>query len=445
MTLEPRRPGLRWLAILLPVAVIAGVELLADWVLDPFLPFPFDTLVVTVAAILIIGILVVGVSRRIDLLSGALALRTSELERSSAQTRALHQLGMTIAAAHDLETVLHAVADGARELLDADAALVLWPVRSDGAVVAVVSGPPDAVVEPDDPTATEPQDHLATAYRGAVLAAPLRRGGETIGSLAVAARAQRSFSVGEVEALSSVANQLALAIENARLEGQLREVAVRAERERIAREMHDGLAQVLGYVNTKSQAVAELLAADQADAARQQLGELAAAARSIYVDVREAILGLSTPVTAERGLVGALEEYAARYGEASKIAAIVRTTADVGFVELAPETEAQAFRIVQEALTNVRKHADARRVEISVDLREGALQITVSDDGRGFDAERDPTSAGGAADAWLGYGISAMRDRAAAIGGSLSVTSQPGCGTTVSVSLPLRPGVGDRA
>ncbi len=429
----PRR-GLRWLAILLPVAVIAGVELVADWVLDPFLPFPLDTAVVTLAALAIIGVMVVVVSRRIDLLSGALELRTGELERTEAQARALHQLGVTIAAAHDLDTVLRSVADRARALLAADVAFVLWPVRPDGASMAVTSGPAEAFAPPEDPTSSEPMDHLATEYRALLLAAPLRRGGETIGSLAVAARSRRSFSVEDVEILSSIANQLALAIENARLERQLRELAVRGERERIAREMHDGLAQVLGYVNTKSQAVEELLASDQTDAARAQLAELAAAARSIYVDVREAILGLSTPVTAERGLLGALEDYATRYAEASKIATRVRASAEVAGMELAPETEAHAFRIVQEALTNVRKHADARRVEVSVEARDGELRISVADDGRGFEPiEHRPTAA---SDAWLGYGLNAMRDRAAAIGGSLEVASGEGAGTTVTVSLP---------
>ena len=115
----------------------------------------------------------------------------------------------------------------------------------------------------------------------------------------------RGFEVDEVETLSSLANQAAIAIENARLQARLRELAVDAERERIAREMHDGLAQVLGYVNTKSQAIEELLVAGRTIEARGLLAELAAAARSIYVDVREAILGLRSPVAPGVGLVAA--------------------------------------------------------------------------------------------------------------------------------------------
>ena len=106
------------------------------------------------------------------------------------------------------------------------------------------------------------------------LEAPLQRANETIGLLLVGSRRERGFEVDELETLSSLANQAAIAIENARLQARLRELAVVAERERIAREMHDGLAQVLGYVNTKSQAIEELLVAGRTDAAREQLAEL---------------------------------------------------------------------------------------------------------------------------------------------------------------------------
>ena len=197
---------------------------------------------------------------------------------------------------------------------------------------------------------------LATAR----LEAPLQRAGETIGLLMVGSRLERGFEVDEVETLSSLANQAAIAIENARLQARLRELAVVAERERIAREMHDGLAQVLGYVNTKSQAIEELLVAGRTDEARDQLAELAAAARSIYVDVREAILGLRSPVIPGLGLVAAVEDYAARFAEASKIAVHVDAPDAARRLDLAPDVEAQVFRIVQEALTNVRKHSGAR-------------------------------------------------------------------------------------
>jgi two-component system nitrate/nitrite sensor histidine kinase NarX len=199
--------------------------------------------------------------------------------------------------------------------------------------------------------------------------------------------------------------------------------------------MHDGLAQVLGYVNTKSQAVEELLAAGRSVEARGQLEELASAARSIYVDVREAILGLTSPVTPERGLVGAVEEYAARFSDASKLATIVRADPLAAAVTLPPEVEAQVFRIVQEALTNVRKHAAAGRVEVSLVLGDGALQISVTDDGGGIEPGNDRSTAAPAV--WPHYGLTAMRERATAIGAQISVESQSGSGTTVRLAVPI--------
>jgi signal transduction histidine kinase len=129
-----------------------------------------------------------------------------------------------------------------------------------------------------------------------------------------------------VETLSALATQAGLALEAARLQNELQVLAIQGERERIAREMHDGLAQVLGYVNTKSQAVEEMLAAGRVDEARRLLAELAAAARSVYVDVREAILSLSDAGAFRSGLAAALEEYAALYAESSKLAVHFHTS-----------------------------------------------------------------------------------------------------------------------
>jgi signal transduction histidine kinase len=429
------RSRLRWLAILVPVAVIGGIELLADWALDPYLPFPFDSVVVTASVLVLAVILFAVANRRIGLLSGALDARNRELLDRAAATSALHQLSVTIAGTHDLDSILRTVVDGARQLLQAEVAIVVLPASEGTARLAASSGPAEALVAPTDSAGGEPADFLAEPYRGTLLAAPLRRGAETIGALAVAGRRPRSFEVDDVEALSSLASQLALAIENARLEGQLREVAVRAERERIAREMHDGLAQVLGYVNTKSQAVEELLAADRAPEARGQLAELAAAARAIYVDVREAILGLTSPVTPERGLVGAVEEYAARFSEASKLATTVQAGIGASAVTLSPEVEAQAFRIVQEALTNVRKHAAAHRVAVNVELGDEQLLISVIDDGRGIESSGDLEATAPAV--WPHYGFTAMRERAAAIGARITVDSRPGSGTTVRLAVPI--------
>lgn len=424
--------------MLVPVVVIGGVELLADWILDPYLPFPLDTAAVTAAVFLLALVFTTVAGRRIAWLSRALEARSLELEHRGSVGRALHQLGVRIAATRDLSTVAQMVADEARRLLAADVAFVQRP-DVEGVRAVACSGSTDALGSRTAPSDTEPAAMLAPAYRASVVAAPLLRGSSTVGALVVAGADERTFSVDELETLSSLANLLALAIENARLEALLREMAVSTERERIAREMHDGLAQVLGYVNTKSQAVEALLEAHRLNEARSQLGDLAAAARSIYVDVREAILGLANPVNPERGLVGAVEEYAARFADSAKLAVRVDASEAAVAMDLAPEVQAQAFRIVQEALTNIRKHADAARVRIALDSTARGVEVSVTDDGRGVAAA---IGAGRQDDGWPRFGLEAMKQRAAAIGGTLEVRAAADGGTAVRLHLaPTAPAI----
>ena len=228
----------------------------------------------------------------------------------------------------DPQQTIAAILDRARDLLAMDAALLA--VDGPGGELRLValerrSGSParrPAGQRPDARGLRRRRSRRATCSAAARFASRRRSCSATsgLGLWAWPLAALRRFSETEVGTLSALATQVGLALEAARLQDELQALAVQGERERIAREMHDGLAQVLGYVNTKSQAVDEMLADGRVAEARQQLGELAAAARSLYVDVREAILSLSSPVPPERGLAAALEEYAALYAESSKLA-----------------------------------------------------------------------------------------------------------------------------
>ena len=455
---------LRWLTILVPALVVGGIELVSDTVLDEFLPFPWDALLVVAVVLAFLAAFLTVAFRRIDALATALAARNEELERRNATARALHRVSVAVTTLEDLDDVLRAVVDEARALLRAEVALLLLADGAGELTFRAASGPASAIRRAGDAPGRDAARFIDPALGAAQLAAPLQRGGETIGQLVVASREQRSFDVDDLETLASLANQAAIALENARLQARLRELAVVAERERIAREMHDGLAQVLGYVNTKSQAVESLLESGRIVEARGQLAELAAAARSIYVDVREAILGLRSPIMPEVGLVGAIEAYAGRFAEASKLAVTVGATAEARALDLPPDVQAEVFRIVQEALTNVRKHAGAGRAEVALSIGEGSLFVSVADDGRGFEptaptaptASKAPTGVGDAAGAagaaaadggaaaaartaagWPHYGLQAMRERAAAIGGSLAWTNREGDGALVRLTVPL--------
>ncbi len=152
-----------------------------------------------------------------------------------------------------------------------------------------------------------------------------------------------------------------MAIRNAQLYEQVQALAVETERTRISRDMHDGLAQVLSYVNTKSQAIEVLLAKGDVSSAREQLREISLAAREVYGDVREAILALRTQVGGERSFANALEAYISEYqhqlGPSTRIDRHIPED-----LNLTPLQEVQVLRIEQEALTNARRHASASHI-----------------------------------------------------------------------------------
>lgn len=218
--------------------------------------------------------------------------------------------------------------------------------------------------------------------------------------------------------------------ENVKLQDRLQSVAVLEERERIAREMHDSVGQVLGYVNTKAQAVKVLLEAGKLREARAQIVQLEDAARNVYADLREAILSLRTPSSPDRPLTTVVQEYVQRFSELSGIETRLTVSGDPARSAPGPTTELHLLRIIQEALTNVRKHAAARRAWVRFDAEGGGLTITVSDDGVGLPGGAPRDGAG------TGFGLQTMRERAEAVGGTLAVLGRAGGGTVVEVRLP---------
>ncbi|MFQ5922352.1 MAG: GAF domain-containing protein, partial [Anaerolineales bacterium] len=212
---------------------------------------------------------------------------------------------------------------------------------------------------------------------------------------------------------------------------QRQSLAVLEERERIAREMHDGLAQVLGYVNLKAQAVQRLLAVGKSEDAREQVLQLQTAAREVYGDVREAILGLRTTLDGELGLMGAIDEYLQSFQLQSGISTELVIDDTRVLDDVSSPVEVQLIRLIQEALTNVRKHSQANKAWVRVSRVNGQVQIIIEDDGGGFDpAALDR-------DGWPRFGLQMMHERAQGVGGTLKVDSIPGSGTQVRVSLPV--------
>ncbi|MFW6136269.1 MAG: histidine kinase N-terminal 7TM domain-containing protein [Chloroflexota bacterium] len=209
------------------------------------------------------------------------------------------------------------------------------------------------------------------------------------------------------------------------------------ERELLAQELHDGLAQNLGFLNLQAQAAQVYLREGHPEAAQETLDRLAQAALEVQSDTRELIgnlLALSRP---PESLCSAISQAAARFEDQSGWTVSLEIADDLDAVcsseALPPPAGVQLLRIVQEALANVRKHAGSpTQISVALKAEPGQIQLTVIDDGVGFDqAEGDDGKH---------FGLQVMRQRAARFGGQMSVQSAPGEGTRVEVLVPLAAG-----
>jgi signal transduction histidine kinase len=206
--------------------------------------------------------------------------------------------------------------------------------------------------------------------------------------------------------------------------------AVMQERERLSRELHDGVAQLVADLLLRLDTIKELVTARQPHDAEAELERLHEVANEIYEDIEESITGLRSNVT-ERGLVRALQDYLDRFDERHYVR--VDFLADDAAGRLLPLAGLQVFRLVQEALTNVRKHSGAISATVSLTAEgQDQLVVVIADDGRGF----VPSEANGKTRA---LGLTSMRERAEALGGSFDVDSEPGAGTRIVARIPLSP------
>lgn len=210
---------------------------------------------------------------------------------------------------------------------------------------------------------------------------------------------------------------------------EIRSLATVAERERLAREMHDGLAQALALVRMRLHSLDESVARGDVLSARAIVGELRDVVGRASQEVRQAIFDLRVMVSRDLGLVPTLTEYLHDFSVESGIRVDFATHG--GEFEFAPGAELQLMRILQEALTNVRRHARAASVSVRLERAGDAARLVVTDDGCGF----DPTQP--AADARPRFGLATMQERADAAGGKFRLESRPGRGTTVEATLPL--------
>jgi two-component system, NarL family, sensor kinase len=227
--------------------------------------------------------------------------------------------------------------------------------------------------------------------------------------------------------LRGVGDLVGLALRTARLSAEGRELAVLEERTRLAREIHDTLAQQLTGIVLQLEAAEVFLDRDQARA-RQVVVGARDQARSALAEARRSVWDLRPAPLEQTGLAAAVSHEARQWQARTGIAARVRTHGLPSPLSLDPQSEVALFRIVQEALANAARHSHAGRVDIRIELRGGVLRLGIRDDGDGFDAQALPPGC---------FGLVGMAERARLAGATLEVDSTPGAGTRVSVRLPL--------
>ena len=225
-----------------------------------------------------------------------------------------------------------------------------------------------------------------------------------------------------------------------------RALAMLAEREQLARELHDSTGQVLGYAGYQLEATEIILADGQAalsagwveDAAvhlakaEQQLGRLSRIIDEAHADLRGEILNLRVTPTEEQSLFTTLQRYLEGYGRNYKIRTELDVAPGLEARTFEPAAQQHLFRIVQEGLSNARKHGRARAVQVSFEAQGAVARLCIEDNGCGF----DPQQTGAASGSHLGLRF--MRERAEQLGGSLCVASAPGTGTRVIVEVPVK-------
>ena len=245
-----------------------------------------------------------------------------------------------------------------------------------------------------------------------------------LGIMNVTSPTWRQLTPEELRLLSTIASQVGIAIERARLAEESTRLARAEERTRIAREIHDTLAQDLTAIALHIEGGLNQLERDP-PRARERLERALALSRASLEEARHSVLDLRTLPLAGKSLVEALGAMGRAFTSESGIRVNIHADGDL---RLSLRIEAELFRIAQEALANVGRHAHATDVAITVRAREQRVQLVVRDDGQGFDATAAQTGR---------YGLLGMRERARLLGGTLRVEGRAGRGTVVRVVVPL--------
>jgi nitrate/nitrite-specific signal transduction histidine kinase len=272
----------------------------------------------------------------------------------------------------------------------------------------------------------QPESGIKAGFHSVIMV-PLLAGSKLVGIYGIGTREIYVPSETELRWLATIGRQLGVVIDHIQISEQMRDLAILQERERLSQEIHDNLSQLIGALRV--QAEAARLSLEEGDFKRAQDGleRIEQTAGEAHANVREEMIGLRTMSIPSKSLIPTLVEYLRRYQEQWNIKTVLESQDGNKPLPISNQAEIQLLRIVQEALTNVRRHASALQVVVRVGELNHSLYVEIEDNGRGFDTEHAFENR---------LGIRIMRERAASLGGSLIITPGSEAGTVVRVEVP---------
>ncbi|MDP2659198.1 MAG: GAF domain-containing sensor histidine kinase [Dehalococcoidia bacterium] len=439
---------LRWLTVLAPAIFITVFEAARHILLEPVLPeWAGSAFLITAfsGGAFFFSRIVFGMIERVQ---GEILYRNQELS-------ARNEVGVAVSEAQALDEMLGKALEIVLRITGAEGGQILVIEEESQELVSMArrgiaseafqkaprfslgEGLPGLVAQSGEPVlvgdiARDPRflrTQMGSSGFHSYAGTPLKSKNRVVGVMEVASPDPLRISSESLILLAGIGNQIGVAIENARLMERMRYLATLEERDRLGREIHDSFAQTLGYLNMQSRAIEILLVQGKHEQALTDLRQMGEGVRGAFTDVREAIFSLRTSLQSDQGLLSTLQDYFKEFTRNSGIS-VVLEAAPGREIRLSPAVQVQLMRIVQEALTNTRKYANATRTMVKVEKRNGSMLLSVDDNGQGFDL------AGYQGRKQMRFGLSIMKERAESVGAIFSVQSQPGQGTRVTVELP---------
>lgn len=378
--------------------------------------------------------------------------KTQRIEAQRARLEALYEVSAFLAKANTIEELSKGFSQRVRAVMKADAVAVRWSDEANQRYLMLASDcfPQDMQAEersliagacacgslqPDARTRVipihsheaAPMRHCARAGYQNLVSVPVRLQQRLIGEVDLFFRSDVQLSADETELLDALASHLASALEGLRAAALEREAAVGEERALLARELHDSIAQSLAFLKIQAQLLRNAVNRQQTDKVQSTLDELDAGLKESINDVRELLVHFRTR-TNTGDIDSALQETLQKFQHQTGLP--TRLQVDGEGLPLPADVQVQVLHVVQEALSNVRKHADASHV--SLDVHKGEQwRFVVRDNGSGFDTAQQHGE--------THVGTKIMRERAERIGASVQIESQTGQGTTVTLTLPPNP------